>query len=92
MSKSGSQSECPVRVRMVNVKGSSCTWHEVGLAPTLPGKASYYDYKLVFERLKLLQRFLFIMLKDVFVASRTGIMIDSTLVFIRFNSIVCDQN
>eukprot|EP00171_Calliarthron_tuberculosum_P023381 IDg23381t1 len=91
LSKSGSQSACPFRFRTVNVKGQSSGWHEFGIAPFITTQASYYDSKLGFERAKLLQRFLFVALRDALVASRSGFVYGGRLVYIRINAIVSDQ-
>eukprot|EP00171_Calliarthron_tuberculosum_P001347 IDg1347t1 len=91
LSKSGSQSACILRARLVNVRGRSTKWHEIGIAPVLSANISSSATKLAFERALLQQRFLFIALKDAFAASKSGLDLHGELYFLRINTIVCDQ-
>eukprot|EP00171_Calliarthron_tuberculosum_P001817 IDg1817t1 len=91
LARCGSQSTTPVRMRVSNVRGHGIVWHEVGIAPVIPNQSTYTDSKLSQEMLVLLHRFLYLLLRDALIASRSGFIVDSKIVFIRIANLVCDQ-
>lgn len=91
LSSSGSQSLCPIRIRFANIRGTSTTCHEVGIAPMLQSGAYFSQDKRRQIRLELFQRYMFLLSKDAIIGSRDGFWVDDSLIFVRLNTIAADQ-
>eukprot|EP00171_Calliarthron_tuberculosum_P010594 IDg10594t1 len=57
----------------------------------MPAVATYSDAKMSYERNFLLQKYLFLLLRDIIQASSFGVLIDGVLHCLRLNTLVCDQ-
>ena len=82
MAMSGAQSLTLVRLRFVNLRGRCVEWHEVGICPVLSKTTNPPATKLAEQRLLLLHRFLYLMLREVIIASHAGHV--STITFSRY--------
>ena len=91
LSESGANSANLVRIRLTNLKGRAHNWLDVGIALVLLDTASYADAKLKEERAILFQRYIFLLFRDLIVASRDGLFVDGTLFNVRLFGIVADQ-
>ena len=92
VSSSGSQSVNTILIRMADIRGRSTTWHEIGLAPSIPPTFMKSKSNERSFRLELFQRLLFLLLYDSIIASRDGMMINGSLLFVRLNTLVADQS
>lgn len=90
ISKPVSQSANLVIYILVNVRGRSSKWNELGIAPYIPSGAPLIDKKIAFERAILLQMFLFLIFKEAFLSSITILTLDGTIFVVQFNTIVCN--
>lgn len=91
LANNGAQSANLIRMRLVNVRKRSSAWHEIGIFPSMVAIDSFSDAKMAYERAFLQQRFIYLMLKDAFLASKTGFPIEGRLHILRINTLVCDQ-
>lgn len=93
LSKNCVQSANKVRRRLVNVRGRSREWHEVGIAPVYQPGPSLSDQKQREEGSFLFHRFLFILLEEVIEASQRGkrIITGQNRIVLRLRAIVADQ-
>lgn len=87
------QSISRYHVRFSNIDGCKDEWFEIGTDPILQThNVVYADEKSVNKEEKISSVFLFQANKNIFKASKTGVLVDERLVFPRINIIVCDRN
>lgn len=84
LAKSGAQSICIIRMRLLNLRGISGKWHDLSLAPDMTHIPGFINAKIEAQRSLLFQRFLFLVLEDTISAKKTGIELHGVLFFRRF--------
>eukprot|EP00171_Calliarthron_tuberculosum_P022686 IDg22686t1 len=83
LARSGAQSACLLRCRIVNVRGRSVDWHDFGIAPHMLSIPALSNSKMAEQRVLLWHRFLFLALKDATVASRVRFAVHGTIHLLR---------
>lgn len=90
LSSLGSQSVCHLRVRMVNIKGRSEKWHEMGIAPIVQPNQNMSASAQSQLRSKLFQRFLLASLREIIESSKNCISEGDNLIFPQLCTLVGD--
>lgn len=92
LSGSGTQSVNNMRVRFSNIKGQTHIWHDIGIVPIVDTEGEKKSDSLIRqEKLALLQRFNYLVLKDVIRTSHTGHLFGGTFLYARIGVGVFDQ-
>lgn len=66
-------------------------WQKLGISPAILSTTTYSDNRIIYERAIINQRFLFLLLTDAIVASKSDIIIDNKVVLIRINPFVANK-
>lgn len=92
LSRSGTQSISPLRVRFCTMKGIEIKWFDIGLCPTVDLRGTKTNSTTKAEIIRdLLQRYLFLVLRPMVEASIVGFTFQNCVVYPRLLMTVCDQ-
>lgn len=91
IAKSVLQSAYVVQMSPASIALKSNTLHDIDIAPVLVSSTTYSDPHLSTEKSTLLQRYLFLALRDATEEPKRGFMLLGEKHYLRLSMLVCDQ-